>query len=60
MKKRLTVREIRRILFDTDMYAVIGADEMTNSDARRFLFDMQDQDAVMNVIENGNHLLIWH
>lgn len=55
----LTISEIRSLLFDSGKYAVIGADEMTNSEARRFLFDMRDQDATMNVIDNGSHFLIW-
>jgi hypothetical protein len=59
MKKQLTIREIRRILFDTDKYAVIGADEMTNKDARDFLYSRENQSDLMNVIENKTHLLIW-
>jgi len=55
-----TVREIRRILFDTDKYAVIGADEMSNKESRDFLYAKQDQDALLNVIDNGTHLLIWN
>lgn len=55
----LTISEIRSILFNGNFYAVIGADEYTNADARRFLFDMPNQDDTMNVIENGDHLLIY-
>ena len=53
-----TVRELRRMLFDDDrlyaviyengsLYAVIGEDEMDNAEARRFLFDKQDQEQMM-------------
>jgi hypothetical protein len=55
----LTIREIRKILFDTDFYAVIGAEEFTNRDARIFLYNIEDQNLTMKVIENSNHLLIY-
>ena len=55
----LTISEIRSLLYYSNAYAVIGADEMTNDEARRFLFDMPDQDTTMRVIENGDHLLIY-
>jgi hypothetical protein len=55
----LTVRQIRTILFDTDLYTVIGAEEMTNKESRDFLYAIEDQDEVYNVINNGTHLLIW-
>ena len=54
-----TVREIRKMLFDTNQYTVIGSDEMTNKDARDFLYNMENQDTKMNVMDNGSHLLIW-
>lgn len=55
----LTVREIRRILFDSDKYTVIGADEMTNKESRDHLYAIEDQDKFMNIIETDSHLLIW-
>lgn len=54
-----TISEIREMLYYSNKYAVIGADEMTNDYARRFLFDMPDQDATMRVIDNGDHLLVY-
>jgi len=57
MKK--TVRQIRKILFDTDKYTVIGADERTNEDSRNLLYGLSNQDELFNVIDNGTHLLIW-
>lgn len=57
--QKLTVREIRRVLFDTDKYTVIGADEMTNKESRDFLYAIDNQDETYNVIDNGTHLLIW-
>jgi hypothetical protein len=59
MKTKMTVREIRAILFQTDKYTVIGSDEMTNKESRDFLYAINDQDTVYNVIDNGSHLLLW-
>ena len=55
-----TVRQIRQQLFlNANLYAVIGCDEYTNPAARRFLYDMPDQDAVFNVLQQGDCLLIY-
>jgi hypothetical protein len=59
MKTELTVREIRRILFETEKYTVIGEDEMTNKESRDFLYSKVNQEEVFNVIDNDTHLLIW-
>jgi len=59
MTTKLTVREIRRILFETDKYTVIGENEMTNKESRDFLFAKDDQEEIFNVIDNDTHLLIW-
>ena len=56
---KMTVREIRKILFDTDKYTIIGCDEMTNKQSRDFLYSEDNQDEVLNTIDNGTHLLIW-
>ena len=57
---KMSVRQIRRFLFDTDKYTVMGADEMTNKESRDYLFRVEDQDnTILNVIDNGSHLLIW-
>ena len=55
----LTIREIRRILFDSNKYTVIGAEEMTNKESRDFLYSKEDQNKILNVIDNNSHLLIW-
>ena len=60
MKKQMTIREIRRVLFETEKYTVIGSEEMTNKESRDFLFSKDDQDELLNVIDNGSHLLIWN
>lgn len=59
MTIKLTVREIRRILFETEKYTVIGEDEMTNKESRDFLYSKENQEEVFNVIDNDTHLLIW-
>lgn len=59
MSKQMTVREIRRVLFETEYYTVIGQHEMTNKDSRDFLYEIEDQDLVFNVIDDDTHLLIW-
>lgn len=59
MKTELTVREIRRILFETEKYTVIGEGEMTNKESRDFLYSKVNQEEVFNVIDNDTHLLIW-
>ena len=60
MKTKMTIREIRRVLFETNKYTVIGADEMTNKESRDFLYSKDNQEEVVNVIDNGSHLLIWN
>lgn len=59
MKNQMTIREIRKVLFETEKYTVIGADEITNKESRDFLYAKDNQDEVMNVIDNNSHLLIW-
>ena len=58
-KITMTVAEARRLLFDSNKYAVIGSDEFTNDEARRFLFEMRNQDAQVNIMDMGDHLCIW-
>lgn len=59
MTTQLTVREIRRVLFETNKYTVIGSNEMTNKESRDFLYELSNQDYLYNVIDNNSHLLIW-
>ena len=46
------------VLFETEKYTVIGADEMTNKESRDFLYNKENKDEILNVIDNGSHLLI--
>jgi len=59
MRATMTVRQIRRVLFNYGYYTVIGDTEMTNKESRDFLYAFENQDCVFNVIENYTHLLIW-
>ena len=59
MTTQMTIREIRRVLFETEKYTVIGVDEMTNKESRDFLYEKENQDEKMNIIDNDTHLLIW-
>ena len=56
---KITIRKIRKMLFETEQYTVIGSEEMSNKESRDFLYAIEDQDATMNVIDNGTHLLVW-
>jgi hypothetical protein len=56
---KLTVREIRRILFETEKFTVIGEDERSNEESRYFLYIKENQGELFNVISKENHLLIW-
>lgn len=59
MPTTLTATEIREILFNNkDLYAVIETEEMTNGEARRYMFDL-DYDIEFDVIYNETHLLIY-
>ena len=60
MTTQMTIKEIRTVLFTTEKYAVIGANEMTNKESRDFLYAKDNQYENMNVIDNGTHLLIWN
>lgn len=56
---KMTIREIRKQLFSTEKYTVIGSREMTNKESRDFLYNKRNQEIKMNVMDNGSHLLIW-
>ena len=56
---KATVKEIRRILFETKKYTVIGSDEMTNKESRDYLYSKENQEEILNVLDFGTHLLVW-
>jgi hypothetical protein len=55
----LTVREIRKILFDTDMVACINEQNMSNKEASDYLYAKTDQQKVLITLEKNDCLLIW-
>lgn len=59
----MTVREIRKILFDTDKSLVLGFGagnrRFENKQGRDFLYAKDDQDEVFQVIDNGTQILMW-
>ncbi len=59
MQTLKTIREIRYDLFKSDKYTVIGSKEMTNKESRDYLYNKENQEEEMNVIDNGSHFLIW-
>lgn len=56
---KATVRELRRMFFDNDYDAVLFADEMTNKEVRDELYNMVNQDKVMNYKIENNFVFIW-
>ena len=54
-----TVKQIRSILFNSNHYAVIGEYEYTNSEARRTLYDMENQEATANYAIDNGCLYVW-
>lgn len=44
---KATVKELRHYLFDNDVDVIINDVAYTNKDARRFLFDMINQNQVV-------------
>jgi hypothetical protein len=55
----MTVREIRRFLFETEYCISTRDHEMTNKEGRDFLYAFENQEFVFNVIDDDTHLLIW-
>lgn len=55
---KMTIKEIRKHLFDNDVYTVIGWEKMTNKESRDLLFQQTNQELLINVIVYKTHLLI--
>jgi len=54
----MTVAQVLRLLFESNKYAVIGENEMTNGEARAHLYEMSNQDEILSVIDMGDHVLV--
>jgi hypothetical protein len=57
--KRLTIRDIRRWMFDFDYLALhVGGMELDNTDGRRYLYELPDQDVEVSIKLEGNTIII--
>lgn len=54
----MTIREIRKVLFDTEYGVTINSVEFTNKDARDFFYMFDNQDKVLEVIKLNNSGII--
>jgi hypothetical protein len=55
---QLTIREISKVLFDTDKKTVYKNTVMNNKESQDYFYAKDDQDEILSVIENDTHLLI--
>ena len=39
-----TIKELRKTMFDIDFNIIVNKNKLTNSEGRRFLYEIQDQD----------------
>jgi hypothetical protein len=60
-RNTMTIREIRKTLFDTGYDVTINSVEFTNKQARDFFYIFDNQDKVLKVVhfEITNILAIW-
>jgi hypothetical protein len=57
--KRLTIRDIRKWMFDFDYLALhVGGMELDNTDGRRYLYELPDQDMMVSISLEGNTIII--
>jgi hypothetical protein len=57
--KRLTIRDIRKWMFDFDYLALhVGGMELDNTDGRRYLYELPDQDVEVSISLEGNTIKI--
>jgi hypothetical protein len=57
--KRLTIRDIRKWMFDFDYLALyVGGIELDNTDGRRYLYELPDQDVEVSISMEGNTIKI--
>ena len=57
-RKQMTIREIRKELFDNEYNVYINHVEFTNKQARDFFFMFDNQDKVLKVVVLSNNKLI--
>ena len=59
MRTTMSIREIRKVLFDTDNTVIINSVEMSNAKARGFLYIFENQDKLVKVITIDSCMQIW-
>lgn len=58
-KVEMTIREVRKVLFDTNHFAIVNIEEMTNKEARDYFYGFDNQDMVVNVFVNEKCIAVW-
>jgi hypothetical protein len=57
--KRLTIRNIRKWMFDFDYLTLhVEGMELDNTDGRRYLYELEDQDVEVSISLEGNTIKI--
>ncbi len=57
--KRLTIRNIRKWMFDFDYLTLsVGGEDLDNTDGRRYLYELPDQDVEVSISMEGNTIKI--
>lgn len=59
MRTTMSIRKIRKVLFDTDNTVIINSVEMSNAKARGFLYVFDNQDKLVKVITTDSCMQIW-
>jgi hypothetical protein len=56
---RMTIREIRRLMFDNEYLTLrVGGIILDNTDGRRYLYELPDQDVEVTISLEGNIIII--
>ena len=56
---RMTIREIRRLMFDNEYLTLRGGGViLDNTDGRRYLYELPDQDVKVTISLEGNIIII--
>jgi hypothetical protein len=56
---RMTIREIRRLMFDNEYLTLhVGGIILDNTDGRRYLFELREQDVKVTISLEGNIIII--
>jgi hypothetical protein len=60
MKKQMSVRDLRRVLFLSEKFAIVNTFELTNKEARDLFYNFDNQDKIVNVFETENCVSVWY